>query len=173
MKIVNPDDPNISNKKPTADIESSDIPTIPTFQSSERHTDISPEDLSKRWHIYIPQAIHTLKNTTQKFIQSATLPLSCRYRADCMFERKTLSGKWSTDTIDGRCKSLMGNRYGQVLANRGYFYKTYPMDKKSKAGKSLKLFCQEFGVPKYLIFDGSKEQTGEIPNLCTRLACMI
>ena len=35
------------------------------------------------------------------------------------------------------------------------------MDKKSKAGDALKLFCQEFGVPESLTFDGSKEQTGK------------
>ena len=33
------------------------------------------------------------------------------------------------------------------------------MDSKKKAGDALRLFCQEFGVPEKLIFDGSKEQT--------------
>ena len=33
------------------------------------------------------------------------------------------------------------------------------MDSKRKAGDALRLFCQEFGVPEKLIFDGSKEQT--------------
>ena len=37
----------------------------------------------------------------------------------------------------------------------------YPIDKKSKAGDALKLFCQEFGVPESLTFDGSKEQNGK------------
>ena len=32
------------------------------------------------------------------------------------------------------------------------------MDSKRKAGDALRLFCQEFGVPKRLTFDGSKEQ---------------
>ena len=31
------------------------------------------------------------------------------------------------------------------------------MDSKSKYGYALKMFCQEFGVPKMLTFDGSKE----------------
>ena len=35
------------------------------------------------------------------------------------------------------------------------------MDTKKKAGKALRLFCQEFGVPEHLTFDGSKEQTGK------------
>ena len=35
------------------------------------------------------------------------------------------------------------------------------MDSKKKAGDALRLFCQEFGVPEKLTFDGSKEQTSK------------
>ena len=76
-----------------------------------------------------------------------------------MFERKTLRGQWSTDTMDGGCKSLDDNRYAQVFANKSYFSRIYPMDSKKKAGNALRLFCQEFGAPEKLTFDGSKEQT--------------
>ena len=57
-------------------------------------------------------------------------------------------------------KSIHGDRYAQVFANKGYFSHIYPMDSKSKAGNALRLFCQEFGVPEKLVFDGSKEQNG-------------
>ena len=63
--------------------------------------------------------------------------------------------------MDGRCKSLRGNRYGQVFASKGYFSKIYPIETKGKAGDALRLFCQEFGVPESLTFDGSREQTGK------------
>ena len=76
-----------------------------------------------------------------------------------MFSRKTLSGDWSTDTMDGRVKSLEGNKYAQVFANKAYFSRIYPKDSKGRAGDALRLFCQEFGVPNKLTFDGSKEQT--------------
>ena len=76
-----------------------------------------------------------------------------------MFHRKTLSGIWATDTIDGHSRSLDGNQYAQVFTNRGYFAKLYPMASKSSAGDALKIFCREFGVPEKLISDGSKEQT--------------
>ena len=64
-----------------------------------------------------------------------------------MFYRKQLSGHWSTDTLDGRIKSLEGNRYAQVFSNKGYFSKLYPMDKKSEAGNALRLICRELGIP--------------------------
>ena len=146
--------------KPKSSIDVSiDVSDMNTFQSSDRHTDVTARDLSERWHISVTQAEKTLQKTTQKFLRSAILPLSRRYRADRMFRRKTLDGKWSTDTLDGRVKSLDGNRYAQVFANKGYFSKIYPMDSKSKAGDALRLFCAEFGIPHDLTFDGSKEQT--------------
>ena len=135
-----------------------DVPTVNTFQSSDRHSDVSPQSLSERWSISIPTVALTLKKTTQRFLRSAILPLGRRYRTDRVFTRKTLSGDWSTDTMDGRCKSLDGCRYAQVFANKGYFSRIYPMDSKRKAGDALRLFCQEFGVPERLTFDGSKEQ---------------
>ena len=95
----------------------------------------------------------------QKFLHCAILLLSRRYRADQVFTRKTLSGDWSTDIIDGRCKSLDGIKYAQVFSNTHYFSQVYPMDSKSKAGDAFNIFCQEFGVPQHLTFDGSKEQS--------------
>ena len=35
------------------------------------------------------------------------------------------------------------------------------MDSKSKARNALKLFCQEFGIPQRLTFNGSKEQSSK------------
>ena len=98
------------------------------------------------------------------------MPLARRYRADRIFEKRRLRGKWFTDTLDGRVTSKDGNRYGQVFANRGYFATVYPMDTKSKAGDALRTFCQEFGVPDRLTCDGSKEQTGKKTELCSRCA---
>ena len=50
------------------------------------------------------------------------------------------------------------NHYPQVFSNKSYFSKVYPVDSKRKDGDDLKLFCQEFGVPEKLNFDGSKEK---------------
>ena len=160
MKTISEDSGSgqMLQKNEEIDTGTSDVPIINTFQSSERHSDVTPQNLSERWGISIAQATKTLKKTTQRFLRSAILPLSRRYRADRIFSRKTLRGEWSTDTMDGRCKSLDGNKYAQVFANKSYFAKLYPMDSKSKAGDALKVFCQEFGVPEKLTFDGSKEQ---------------
>ena len=136
----------------------SDAPEPNTFQSSGRHSDVSPQELSNRWGISLNAAMATMRKTTQRFLRSAILPLSRRYRTDMMFERKTLRGQWSTDTMDGKYKSIDGNKYAQVFSNKSYFSRIYPMDSKGKAGNALRVFCQEFGIPEKLTFDGSKEQ---------------
>mmetsp|Transcript_4129 Transcript_4129/g.3917 ORF Transcript_4129/g.3917 Transcript_4129/m.3917 type:complete len:140 (-) Transcript_4129:279-698(-) len=69
-----------------------------------------------------------------------------------LFDRKMCDGEWSTETMDERLNSLDGNQHIQFFSNREYFAKIYPMDSNSKAGDALKLFCQEFGIPKRLIF---------------------
>ena len=48
-----------------------------------------------------------------------------------------------------------------MFANKSYFAAIYPMDSKGKAGESLRIFCQEFGVPDKLTFDGSLEKNGK------------
>ena len=119
-------DKTLSQK--TLYIGNNDISRPNVFQSSNRHTDVSAEDLSERWCISLKPAKETLKKTTHRFIRSALLPLSRRYRADRMFNKKTLIGAWSCDTLDGRTKSLDGNGYTQVFVNKQYFAKIYPMD---------------------------------------------
>ena len=64
-----------------------ELPSAPTFQSKGRHSSVSPQDLSERWFIGLKKAKDTIKNTTQRILHSALLPLARRYRADRMYER--------------------------------------------------------------------------------------
>ena len=115
-----------------ADDTTTDAPLPKTFRSDNRHAAVDANELSERWGIGLKQAKQTIKSTTQRGVRSALLPLSRCYRADRMFELKRLRQEMYTDTLDGRCKSLEGNRYGQVFANNSFFAAIYPMDTKSK-----------------------------------------
>jgi hypothetical protein len=126
----------------------SDVPLRRTFVSNERHTSVTTAELSERWCIGLAQATNTIQVTTQQGIRSATLPLSRRYKADRVFE------------VDGRCKSMDGNRYAQVFATKDLFVTVYPMESKSMAGEGLLQFIHDYGRPEHLKFDGSREQNG-------------
>ena len=140
-----------------------DVPSRRTFIAKERHPQVSPEELSERWCIGLQQAKNTIKITTQKGVRSAILPLSRRYRADRVFERPLLRGDFYTDTMDARAKSLEGNKYAQVFANRDLFAIAYPMRAKLAAGDGLRQFIQDFGQPERLTFDGSQELHYTVP----------
>ena len=151
---------NISSAKLSA-VEVSGPTTPNTFVSQRRRSDVSAQSLADRWQIGLEQAKLTLKYTTQRLVRSALLPLSRRYKADRIYSLHRLQGEWFTDTVEGRVKSKDGNRYGQIFANESYFATFYPMDSKAKAGDALRVFCNEFGVPSSLRYDGAKEQVGK------------
>jgi len=81
------------------------VPAARMFESKERHTSVTPEDLSERWLIGLGQARKTLKRTMQRIVRSAVMLLARRYRADRIFEKRRLRGKSFTDTLDGRVTS--------------------------------------------------------------------
>ena len=141
-------------------VEEKDIMDPLSFISNTRHSSITSAELSDRWCISLRQANMTLNATTRRFKRSALMPLSRRYRVDRMFGLRYLDHMISTDTIDGKVKSLHGNRYAQVFGSKEFFCEVYPMEKKSEAGDMLDKFVRNYGVPKLLIYDGSREQCG-------------
>jgi len=128
--------------------------------AQERHSSVSPEELSRKFGCGIETARQTLKATTQRGIRHAVHPLSRRYRTDILQSRlRILNDTFYTDTLFSGVKSLKGNTCGQIFTNGRYVY-LEPMASKSKAGEALDSFEQEAGIPRKLVFDGALEQTG-------------
>src|SRR5210317_309608 len=144
------------------DHRSLDVPVRRTFESSKRHPRASAEELSERWGISVERARATLKATLQRSTRSAILPLARRYRADRMYDRPRLSGKFSTDTAYFKCKSIRGKTASQVYFHKCGFYKTYHIERVNDAqiGPTLPRFISDFGIPEKLTMDGAAVQTG-------------
>ena len=137
----------------------SNLPGHKTFISKQRHSAVTPEQLSERWSIGLTQAKQTIRVTTQHGARSAILPLSRRYRTDRMYNQRRLRGQhFYTDTLIGKYKSLSNNTCAQIFANKSFFVKAYPMEKKSMAGAALRQFIRDYGAPERLTFDGAAEQ---------------
>ena len=58
-------------------------------------------------------------------------------------------------------KVFMVTPVHRFLPIKKQFVKAYPMTTKRDAGKALRTFIHEYGVPTYLTFDGAPEQVGE------------
>ena len=93
---------NVSETKATVKY----VPQANIFQSKGRHSTVSPEELSERWKIGLKHARETITRTTQRLTHSDIMPLAKRYKADRVFQTKSLTSMWTTDTMVGRVKSM-------------------------------------------------------------------
>ena len=84
-----------------SEVEVQDVIAAHKFESKERHTSVTPQELSERWCIGLGQATETLEHTTQSIVRLEVMPLARRYRAEKMYEKPGLRGEWFTDTLDG------------------------------------------------------------------------
>ena len=126
-----------------------------------RHTELSVEEVSRKFGVGLETARKTLKATAQFGIRHAVHPLSRRYWTDVMqSKRKRLNDTFYTDTMFSGIKSIRGNTCAQVFTN-GKFVHIELVARKSQAGEALNSMIDEVGIPDKLVFDGAKEQTGK------------
>ena len=146
----------------TEDPTMEDIPSQRTYVSTQRHTKLTADALAEHFCIGPRQAYQTLKVTTQKGLRSATLPISRRYRSDRMFGKRTLRGKFATDTLYAYVKSLNSNIGSQVYTHKCGFVQPYHLKKADgdQIGFTLSDFTNDYGVPEQLTFDGAMNQKG-------------
>ena len=131
------------------------------IHSTLRHSDVSPENLSRTWNVGLETARRTLRVTTQHGTCSAIHPITRRYRADHLhLNRKRLNTTFYTDSLHSRVVSLRGNKCAQVFTN-GRFTAVYPTTTKSQTGDSLRSFTEDVGIPDTLIADLAGELSGQ------------
>ena len=140
-----------------------DLPTRQTYTSTERHIKMSAEVLADRFGIGLERARQTLRATTQRGTRSALLPISRRYRADIQFDMKRLKGKFATDTIWAKSKTLRGNVASQIYSHKCGFNTAYHLESANgeNVGYSLSDFVSDYGAPDRLTFDGAAVQVGK------------
>ena len=90
--------------------------------SKTRHSEVSPEELARKWSIGLDKTLETLKVTTQFGVRKGVHPLTRRYRVDHLcLSRRRLSTRFYTDTLFSKYKSYDGNTCSQIYTN-GKFY---------------------------------------------------
>jgi hypothetical protein len=136
---------------------------IQNLQSSQRRGRVTRENIAKMWKIGLDAAANTLKATTQLVIRHALHPLHKRFRTEAAQLRYPRLGgrfgRFSSDTMFAKTKSIRGNTMAQVFANNVNFVKSIPMRRKGEARDSLVEFIHDIGIPSELHTDGAKEET--------------
>lgn len=139
-----------------------DIPKKKTFMSTDRHRRLDAEQLAENFMVGTKRAQMTIDVTTQRGTRSAIMPISRRYRMDRYFDLKRLQGKFASDTLWGRKRSLHSNVAAQIYSHKCGFKALYPMRRANgeNVGNTLNEFIRDFGAPSHLTFDGAAVQIG-------------
>ena len=91
---------------------------------------LTPEYLSKLWHISLNEAQRTIAVTTQRSIRTNEGIKTKRLKAvphQRLYRQlgNTYLGKFAFDTFKGKVISLRGSSYVQLFVNRGNFIKSF------------------------------------------------
>ena len=111
--------------------------------TSERHSCVTFENLSRKWNIGLETAKQTLQVTTQCGIRTAVHPLHRRYCVDHLhLNRRRLNGDWFADTSFSNVISIQGNTCAQVFT-KGSFTTICPLDSKAKVVQASTEFAEQ------------------------------
>ena len=94
------------------------IPERRSFVSGDRHRKVTAEVLAGRFCIGTERAKATMQATTQQVVRLVLLPISRKYKADRMYNRRCLMSKFATDTLRSTKRSLTGNITSQVYSHK-------------------------------------------------------
>ena len=134
-----------------------DFPLRQTYTSTKRHSRISAEVLANRFGICIERARETLRATVQKVMSSDILPISRRYRADRKHTLKQMNGKFATDKVWEKSRSLNGNTASQIYIHKCGFNASYLITRANNKyiGYRLNDFVIDYGATEHLTYDGA------------------
>ena len=125
----------------------------------ERSTSVTPEVLARKWHIGKERAKQTLKVTTQRGIRNIRNPLTKRLRTQRWRNKRMIPGKWYSDTMHFKVKSIMRKETVAQIFSNGFGYEEfYPCEREARCHEGLSRFVNEIGIPEHIVVDGARAQ---------------
>ena len=125
----------------------------------ERSTSVTPEVLARKWHIGKERAKQTLKVTTQRGICNVRNPLTKRLRTQRWRNKRMIPGKWYSDTMHFKVKSIMRKETVAQIFSNGFGYEEfYPCEREARCHEGLSRFVNEIGIPEHIVVDGARAQ---------------
>jgi hypothetical protein len=140
--------------------------------ATKKKDKITPEQLMRLWGIGLATAKRTIKATTHQCL-STVGTLRRRFRTDKAHMRykrlTTRHGRFYTDTLFAKVKSIRGYTCGNIFTNSLGFKKFFPLVSESQGQKSIVDFIQLVGIPHALHCDNAKIFTqGEFKKTCRK-----
>ena len=132
-----------------------DCAVVSAVRRGDPQSEITAENVAKKWGIGLDVAKRTLKVTTQVGVRSIVHPAQRRFSTAMPHLRyPKLAGTFHADTMQGSVKSIRGFKYAHLIGNGHGFSKFYPMVTKNETVQSLDDFVATHGIMDRLITDG-------------------
>eukprot|EP01082_Thalassiosira_pseudonana_P014053 g12645.t1 g12645 contig6:2342448-2343665(-) len=141
--------------------------------SEKRHSEITPERVSRLFGIGLNKAHQLLRVTTQRGVRMAVNPITRRYRVDHLdLNLNRLKGVWEVDWLVSKVKSITQST-GCFVYTNGVYTEVYPQETHAatSARDSLNAFIEDVGAPEGIKTDSAAEFTGrnsEFAKLCRK-----
>ena len=152
INTLNTDDPVLSRiaalttggDKSPADRRTFAIRTGDTF------SDVTPENVARRWMIGVETARTTLNVTTQRSIRSISNPATRRFKTQMAHLRyPRMRGMFYANIMEPKVKSLESHRYAHIIGNGRGFSKAYPMERKNESFYAFDDFVKELEYQRF------------------------
>ncbi|KAI2492429.1 hypothetical protein MHU86_22109 [Fragilaria crotonensis] len=165
VNLLNQTDPilrRVAALTTTADASSEEI-GIAAIRTGDVTSDVTPENVARRWMVGLETAKNSLKVTTQQGIRSIPNPATRRFKTQMAHLRyPRLRGMFYADIMEPKIKSIDSQRYAHIIGNGRGYTKAYPMERKNESIYALDDFVKKVGIPVLLCDnDATMEGWGE------------
>ena len=148
----------------TEDYTSKGKGTVAAIRTGDVTSNVTPENVARRWMVGIETAKTSLNVTTQKGVRSIQNPATRRFKTQMTHLRyPRLKGMFYADIMEPKIKSVDSQRYAHIIGNGRGFSKAYPMERKNESIYPLDDFVKKVGIPEALLCnnDATMEGWGE------------
>ena len=145
----------------TKERNSEEVTTVAAIRTGDVTSNVTPENVARRWMVGIETAKTSLKVTTQKGVRSIPNPATRRFKTQMTHLRyPRLKGMFYADIMEPKIKSVDSQQYAHIIGNGRGFSKAYPMERKNESIYALDDFVKKVGIPETLLCDNDSTMEG-------------
>jgi hypothetical protein len=134
--------------------------TTYAIRTGDVTTDVTPENVARRWMVGVETAKITLNVTTQRGVRSIPNPAIRHFKTQMTHLRYLrMSGMIYADIMEQKVLSLESQRYAHIIGNGRDFVIVYPIAKKNESIHALDDFVK-VGIPEALLCDNDTTMEG-------------
>jgi hypothetical protein len=123
---------------------------VAAIRTGDVTSDVTPENVARRWMVGLETAKTSLKVTTQQGVRTIPNPATRRFKTQMAHLRyPRLKGMFYADIMEPKIKSIDSQRYAHVIGNGRGYVKAYPMERKNESIYALDDLSRKLGFQKF------------------------